>query len=121
MFESAWFDKKVEAHLSTIVGPGVTDIVRGNGERVSKPKVVSSYTWFMGGVDQDQKRSYYECKIGTALEVADTPVPLDHRRGDGELAHLVRRGVPKRAKNDGERVAHARLLRVVAFGKHAPE
>jgi hypothetical protein len=34
---------------------------------VVKPLVVAGYTWFMGGVDlADQKRSYYECKIGTA-------------------------------------------------------
>ena len=34
---------------------------------VVKPMVVAGYTWFMGGVDlADQKRSYFECKIGTA-------------------------------------------------------
>ena len=46
------------AHLSTIVGPKVKQIVRGTSEKVIKPIVVLSYTWYMGGVDlQDQKRS----------------------------------------------------------------
>ena len=67
MLASAWYDNKVVAHLSTIVGPKVKEITRAGGDRVVKPLVVAGYTWWMGGVDvADQKRSYYECKIGTA-------------------------------------------------------
>ena len=51
MLASAWYDNKVVAHLSTIVGPNVKQIVRGTGEKVIKPIVVLSYTWYMGGVD----------------------------------------------------------------------
>jgi hypothetical protein len=67
MLASAWYDNKVVAHLSTIIGPTVKNIVRAGGAMVVKPLVVAGYTWFMGGVDlADQKRSYFECKIGTA-------------------------------------------------------
>ena len=49
-------------------------------------------------------------------QVADALVFVDDRRGDGELAHLVRRDVPEQAEDVGARVAPSRHLRVISFG-----